>query len=108
MTSHIINVILLAGAAFLCILTGSIALYAKLSSRRDRERCNFPGGLYHEPLETSPGSTHDLYQKFLNLERRLQVLEDDYYRRLDERNRARRELLQRYPAPKPGAVRKGS
>lgn len=106
MTSHIINMVLLAGAVFLCILTGAIALYARRSAHQDRKRCNYHG-VYYEPLKTSPGSTHDLYQKFLDLERRLQVLEDDYYRRLGERNRARQELLERYPAPKPGAVRRG-
>ena len=104
MTSHIINALLLAGVSFLPILTGVIALYAKRSSSRDRERCNYRGGgVYHEVL---PSTGHeDLYRMYMELQQRITVLEEDYYNRLAQQRRAREELIHRRPAPVPG-VRK--
>jgi len=103
MTAHIINALLLAGVAFLLILTGAIALYAKRSARRDRERCNYRGGVYHEVL---PSTGHeDLYLRYMELQQRVTVLEEDYYNRLAQQRRARQEMIHRRPAPVPG-VRK--
>ena len=104
MTSHIINALLLAGAAFLLILTGVIALYAKHSASRDKARCNCRvGGVYHEVL---PSTGHeDLYRMYMELQQRITVLEEDYYNRLEQQRRAREELIHRRPAPVPG-VRK--
>ena len=103
MTAHIINALLQAGAAFLFILTGVIALYAKGSARRDRERCNYRGGVYHEVL---PSTGHeDLYRMYIQLQQRITVLEEDYYNRLAQQRRAREEMMHRRPAPVPG-VRK--
>lgn len=64
MTAHIINAILLAGAAILLIMTGVIALYAKRSARRDKARCNYRvGDVYHEVL---PSTGHeDLYRMYM-------------------------------------------
>lgn len=103
MTAHIINALLLAGVAFLLILTGAIALYAKHSASRDRERCNYRGGVYHEVL---PSTGHeDLYRMYMELQQRITVLEADYYNRLAQQRRARQEMIHRRPAPVPG-VRK--
>ncbi len=103
MTSHIINALLLAGVSFLLILTGVIALYAKCAARRDRERCNYRGGVHHEVL---PSTGHeDLYRMYMELQQRITVLEEDYYNRLAQQRRAREELIHRRPAPVPG-VRK--
>lgn len=103
MTAHIINALLLAGVAFLLILTGVIALYAKGSARRDRARCNYRGGVYHEVL---PSTGHeDLYRMYMELQQRITVLEEDYYNRLAQQRRARQEMIHRRPAPVPG-VRK--
>lgn len=104
MTSHIINALLLAAAAFLFILTGFIALYAKGSARRDKARCNYRvGDVYHEVL---PSTGHeDLYRMYMELQQRITVLEDDYYNRLAQQRRARQEMIRRRPAPVPG-VRK--
>jgi hypothetical protein len=103
MTAHIINALLLAGAAFLFILTGVIAIYAKHSSSRDRERCNYREGVYHEVL---PSTGHeDLYRMYIQLQQRITVLEEDYYNRLAQQRRARQEMIHRRPAPVPG-VRK--
>lgn len=104
MTSHVTNALLLAGAAFLLILTGVIALYAKGSARRDRERCNYRGDVYREVL---PSTGHeDLYRMYMELQQRITVLEDDYYNRLAQQRRARQEMInRRRPAPVPG-VRK--
>lgn len=104
MTSHIINVLLLAGASFLFILTGVIALYAKRSARRDKARCNYRvGDVYHELL---PSTRHeDLYRMYMELQQRITVLEEDYYNRLVQQRRAREEMMHRRPAPVPG-VRK--
>lgn len=104
MTSHIINALLLAGVAFLLILTGAIALYAKRSSSRDRARCNYRGGVYHEVL---PSTGHeDLYRMYMELQQRITVLEEDYYNRLAQQRRAREEMInRRRPVPVPG-VRK--
>lgn len=104
MTSHIINALLLAGVAFLLILTGSIALYAKCSARRDKERCNYrAGGVYHEPVPST--GCEDLYRMYMELQQRITVLEEDYYNRLAQQRRAREEMIHRRPAPVPG-VRK--
>ena len=80
MTSHIINALLLAGVAFLLILTGAIALYAKRSARRDKARCTYRvGDVYHEVL---PSTGHeDLYRMYMELQQRITVLEEDYYNR---------------------------
>ena len=104
MTSHVINTLLLAGAAFLLILTGVIALYAKCAARRDKARCNYRGGVYHEVL---PSTGHeDLYRMYMELQQRITVLEEDYYNRLAQQRRAREEMMhRRRPAPVPG-VRK--
>lgn len=105
MTAHIINALLLAGAAFLFILTGALAIYAKRSSSRDRERCNYRvGDVYREVL---PSTGHeDLYRRYMELQQRINVLEADYYNRLAQQRRARQEMMnRRRPAPVPG-VRK--
>lgn len=104
MTPHLINALLLAGAAFLLILTGAIALYAKRSARRDKARCNYRAGdVYHEVL---PSTGHeDLYHMYIQLQQRITVLEEDYYNRLAQQRRAREEMMHRRPAPVPG-VRK--
>lgn len=104
MTAHIINALLLAGASSLFILTGAITLYAKRSSSRDKARCNYRvGDVYHEVL---PSTGHeDLYRMYMELQRRITVLEEDYYNRLAQQRRARQEMIHRRPAPVPG-VRK--
>ncbi len=105
MTAHIINALLLAGVAFLLILTGVIALYAKRSARRDKARCNYRvGDVYHEVL---PSTGHeDLYRMYMELQQRITVLEEDYYNRLAQQRRAREEMInRRRPVPVPG-VRK--
>lgn len=105
MTSNIINALLLAGASFLFILTGAIALYAKRSACRDRARCNYRiGDVYHEVL---PSTRHeDLYRMYMELQQRITVLEEDYYNRLAQQRRAREEMInRRRPVPVPG-VRK--
>lgn len=105
MTAHIINAILLAGASLLFILTGTLALYAKRSARRDRARCNYRvGDVYHEVL---PSTWHeDLYRMYMELQQRFTILEEDYYNRLAQQRRARQEMLnRRRPVPVPG-VRK--
>ena len=105
MTTHLINVLLLAGASFLLMLTGAIALYAKRSARRDRARCNYcVGDVYHEVL---PSTGHeDLYRMYMELQRRITVLEEDYYNRLAQQRRAREEMMHhRRLVPVPG-VRK--
>lgn len=104
MTSHIISALLLVGSAFLLILTGVIAIYAKRSARRDRARCNYRvGDVYHEVLPST--ECEDLYRMYMELQRRITVLEDDYYNRLAQQRRARQEMIHRRPAPVPG-VRK--
>ena len=103
MTSHIINALLLAGAAFLLILTGVIALYAKHSASRDKARCNYRvGDVYHEVL---PSTGHeDLYRMYMELQQRITVLEEDYYKRLAQARRAREEMMnRRRPSPVPGS-----
>ena len=103
MTSQIINALLLAGAAFLLILTGVIALYAKRSASRDRERCNYRvGDVYHEVL---PSTGHeDLYRMYMELQQRITILEADYYNRLAQQRRAREEMMnRRRPSPVPGS-----
>lgn len=105
MTAHIINALLLAGVAFLLILTGAIALYAKHSASRDKARCNYRvGDEYHEVL---PSTGHeDLYRMYMELQQRITVLEEDYYNRLAQQRRAREEMMnRRRPVPVPG-VRK--
>ena len=104
MTAHIINALLLTGAAFLFILTGAIAIYAKRSSSRDKARCNYRAGdVYHEVL---PSTGHeDLYRMYIQLQQRITILEADYYNRLAQQRRARQEMIHRRPAPVPG-VRK--
>lgn len=105
MTAHIINALLLAGVAFLLILTGAITLYAKRSARRDKARCNYRvGDVYHEVL---PSTGHeDLYRMYMDLQQRITVLEEDYYNRLAQQRRAREEMMhRRRPVPVPG-VRK--
>lgn len=105
MTAHIINALLLSGAAFLLILTGVIALYAKRSARRDKARCNYRvGDVYHEVL---PSTGHeDLYLRYMELQQRITVLEEDYYKRLAQQRWAREEMMhRRRPVPVPG-VRK--
>jgi len=105
MTSHIINALLLAGSAFLLILTGAIALYAKHSASRDRLRCNYHvGDVYHEVL---PSTGHeDLYRMYMELQQRITVLEEDYYKRRAQARRAREEMMnRRLPSPVPGAQR---
>nr|DAS46445.1 MAG TPA: shock protein B [Caudoviricetes sp.] len=103
MTSHIINVLLLAGASLLLILTGAIAIYAKRSARRDKARCNYRvGDVYHEVLP-SPGH-EDLYRMYMELQQRITVLEEDYYKRLSQQRRAREEMMnRRRPSPVPGS-----
>lgn len=105
MTSHIISALLLAGASFLLILTGFIALYAQRSARRDKARCNYRvGDVYHEVLPSTGGE--DLYRMYIQLQQRITVLEEDYYNRLAQQKRAREEMMnRRRPAPVPG-VRK--
>lgn len=103
MTAHIINALLLAGVAFLLILTGAIALYAKHSSSRDKARCNYRvGDVYHEVL---PSTGHeDLYRMYMELQQRISVLEEDYYNRLAQQRRAREEMMnRRRPSPVPGS-----
>lgn len=104
MTAHIVNALLLAGAAFLFILTGVIALHAKHSANRDRERCNYRGDVYREVL---PSTGHEyLYRMYMELQQRITVLEEDYYNRLAQQRRAQQEMInRRRPAPVPG-VRK--
>lgn len=105
MTSHIINALLLAGASFLFILTGVIALYAKHSARWGKARCNYRvGDVYHEVL---PSTRHeDLYRMYMELQQRITVLEEDYYNRLAQQRRAREEMMhRRRPAPVPGVRR---
>lgn len=102
MTAHVINALLLAGASFLLIFTGAIALYAKHSARRDRARCNYRvGDVYHEVL---PSTGHeDLYRMYMELQQRITVLEEDYYNRLAQQRRAQQEMINRrrpVPAPK--------
>lgn len=101
MTAHIINAILLAGASFLFILTGVIALYAKRSASWDKAQCNYRvGDVYHEML---PSTGHeDLYRMYMELQQRITVLEEDYYNRLAQQKRAREEMINRRPAPVPG------
>lgn len=98
MTSHIINALLLAGSAFLLILTGVIALYAKRSARRDKARCNYRvGDVYHEVL---PSTGHeDLYRMYMELQQRITILEADYYNRLAQQRRAREEMMHRRRQP---------
>ena len=104
MTSHVINMLLLAGAAFLLILTGVIALYAKCAARRDKARCNYRGSVYHEVLPST--GQEDLYRMYMELQQRITVLEEDYYNRLAQQRRARQEMMhRRRPVPVPG-VRK--
>ena len=105
MTAHIINALLLAGVAFLLILTGVIALYAKRSARRDEARCNYRvGDVYHEVLPST--GCEDLYRMYMELQQRITVLEKDYYNRLAQQKRAREEMMhRRRPVPVPG-VRK--
>lgn len=103
MTGHSINALLLAGAAFLLILTGAIALYAKRSASRDRVRCNYHAGdVYREVL---PSTGHeDLYRMYMELQQRISVLEVDYYKRLAQARRAREEMMnRRRPSPVPGS-----
>lgn len=103
MTSQIINALILAGSAFLLILTGVIALYAKRSASRDRARCNYRvGDVYHEVL---PSTGHeDLYRMYMELQQRLSVLEADYYKRLAQQRWAREEMMnRRRPSPVPGS-----
>lgn len=105
MTSHSINALLLAGVAYLLILTGVIAIYAKCSARRDKARCTYRvGDVYHEVL---PSTGHeDLCRMYMELQQRITVLEEDYYNRLAQQRRAREEMMhRRRPAPVPG-VRK--
>ena len=101
MTAHIINVLLLAGASFLLILTGAIAIYAKRSARRDKARCNYRvGDVYHEVL---PSTGHeDLYRMYMELQQRITVLEEDYDNRLAQQRRAQQEMInRRRPVPAP-------
>ena len=107
MTSQIINALILAGSAFLLILTGVIALYAKCSASRDRARCNYRvGDVYHEVL---PSTGHeDLYRMYMELQQRITVLEEDYYNRLAQQRRARQEMIHRRPAPVPGGAQRKS
>lgn len=103
MTAHVINALLLAGAAFLLILTGVIAIYAKRSARRDKTRCNYRvGDVYHEVL---PSTGHeDLYRMYMELQQRITILEEDYYNRLAQQRRAREEMMhRRRPSPVPGS-----
>lgn len=103
MTSQIINALILAGSAFLLILTGSIALYAKRSASRDKALCNYRvGDVYHEVL---PSTGHEyLYLRYMELQQRITVLEEDYYKRLSQQRRARQEMMnRRRPAPVPGS-----
>nr|DAU71060.1 MAG TPA: hypothetical protein [Caudoviricetes sp.] len=102
MTAHIINASLLAGSAFLLILTGVIALYAKHSARRDKARCNYRvGDVYHEVLPST--GCEDLYRMYIELQQRITVLEEDYYNRLAQARRAREEMMnRRRPSPVPG------
>ena len=102
MTSHVINALLLAGAAFLLILTGVIALYARHSARRDKAWCNYRvEDVYHELL---PSTRQEyLYRMYMELQQRITVLEEDYYNRLAQQRRAREEMMhRRRPAPVPG------
>lgn len=80
MTSHSVNALLLAGVAYLLILTGVIAIYAKCSARRDKARCTYRvGDVYHEVL---PSTGHeDLCRLYMELQQRITVLEEDYYNR---------------------------
>lgn len=105
MTAHIINALLLAGAAILPILTGVIALYATRSARRDKAWCNYRvGDVYHEVLPST--GCENLYRMYMELQQRITVLEEDYYNRLAQQRRAREEMMhRRRPVPVPG-VRK--
>lgn len=105
MTSHITNAMLLAGSAFLLILTGAIALCARCSARRDRELCNYRAdGVYRE-MNTST-EHDDLYRMYIVLQQRINVLEDDYYRRLAQQRQARKNLINStLPTPVPGVPR---
>lgn len=106
MTSHIINALLLAGASFLLILTGVIALYARHSARRDKARCREHHRMLPPYVERTPSTGHeDLYSMYIQLQQRITVLEEDYYNRLAQQGRAREEMMHRRPAPAPG-VRK--
>lgn len=103
MTSQIINALILAGSAFLLILTGAIAVYAKRSASRDRARCNYRvGDVYHEVL---PSTGHeDLYRMYMQLQQRITVLEEDYYKRLAQARWARESMMNhRRPSPVPGS-----
>jgi hypothetical protein len=103
MTPQIINALLLAGSAFLLIVTGAIALYAKRSARRDKAQCNYRvGDVYHEVL---PSTGHeDLYRMYMELQQRITVLEEDYYNRQAQARRAREEMMnRRRPSPVPGS-----
>lgn len=103
MTAHIINALLLAGVAFLLILTGAIAIYAKRSARRDKARCNYRvGDVYHEVLPST--GCEDLYRMYMQLQQRITVLEEDYYKRLAQQRWAREEMMhRRRPSPVPGS-----
>ena len=103
MTSQIINALLLAGVAFLFILTSVVALYAKRSARRGRARCNYRvGDVYHEVLPST--GYEDLYRMYMELQQRITVLEEDYYNRLSQQRRAREEMMhRRRPVPVPGS-----
>jgi hypothetical protein len=105
MTAHVINALLLAGASFLFIFTGVIALYAKRSARQDKAWCNYRvGDVYHEALPST--GREDLYRMYMELQQRITVLEEDYYNRLAQQRRAREEMMhRRRPVPVPG-VRK--
>lgn len=107
MTAQIINALLLAGASFLFILTGAIALYAKRSARRDKARCGEHFQMLPPYVERMPSSGHeDLYRMYMELQQRITILETDYYNRLAQQRRAREEMMhRRRPAPVPG-VRK--
>lgn len=103
MTVHSINALLLAGAAFLLILTCVIALYARHSARRDKALCYYRvGDVYHEVL---PSTGHEyLYLRYMELQQRITVLEEDYYKRLSQQRRARQEMMnRRRPSPVPGS-----
>lgn len=103
MTAQITSTLLLAGSAFLLILTGAIAIYAKRSAIWDRARCNYRvGDVYHEVL---PSTGHeDLYRMYLELQQRITILEADYYNRLAQQRRAREEMMRRRrPSPVPGS-----
>lgn len=106
MTAHIISALLLAVASFLLILTGAISIYAKRSARRDKARCNYRvGDVYHEVL---PSTGHeDLYRMYMELQQRITVL-DDYYNRLAQQRRARRDAAPSSPLPRAGEPQRKS